>query len=159
MPILVDDIFGLIIDDRLDHRDWRRIERRVHPAELSNRRFDLGNGRKRSILLLQYIQALSDGCVRHRRGHIQKRTFVQSRHEFLAETRKCMCRLRPYRIGLQPLRHEEKDPPKTHPDHAAKYNQQRRDRKKQNFVRQTPGQDLPVEFLEEPEEYQQPADQ
>ena len=89
---------GPEVDERLDHVERRRVGRRVGPAGLADHRFDFGKAAQQRIAGLEVVGRLRDAGPRHGDRHVERRPFVERRHERHADLREV--------IGPQAEQHE-----------------------------------------------------
>jgi hypothetical protein len=78
-------VLGPVVDDGLEHRDGRRVQRALGAADLADDGLDLGDRLERRVLVRHHLQRLAHGRVRHERRHPEERALVQRRHELAAE--------------------------------------------------------------------------
>jgi hypothetical protein len=131
---IVGRVLGLVVDHRLEHRDRRGIERRLGAAELAGHQLDLRHRLDREILVLEHLEDLAHGRVRHGGRHPQERALVERRHELPPQAGKAVRRPAPGRAGAHRLRvdartlrgggNEAEDAVEAEPDRAAHDHQQ-----------------------------------
>ena len=62
----------LVVDNRLNHRDWSRVKGCFRTTKFTNHRVNFGDGLKSHILFLQNINGLANRGMRHRCRHKQE---------------------------------------------------------------------------------------
>ena len=76
---------GSELDRGLDHRDRRRVGRRLRSADLPEDATHLRELAEHAILHLELPLGFLDGDVRKRDRHVEDVALVQGRHEFVSE--------------------------------------------------------------------------
>ena len=157
VPVLIDDVLRLVVDDRFDHGDRRRIQRTVDAADFADHRFDFWNRVDRHVLRLQNVVGLADRRVRHCRRHIEVRPLIQRRHELFSQAGEFMRRGCIQDIAARPafgnpdlvqaIRHKPKHAVESQPHARADQHNHSRYREKRDLVRQAPAQNRLVESL------------
>ena len=158
MALGIQDVFRLVVDHRLDHRDGGWVERRLGAAELAHDRLDLRNRLDRHVELGQDVGRLTDRCVGHRRGHVQVAALIEIGHELLAQTGESMGDRHQGTAFQHGIGHPAQHLLAAEPHETAEKDQHERDREEGDLVVQAPAQHFRVLLDEELESEQQPED-
>ena len=90
VPITIHEELRPVVDHGFEHRQRGGIKRALRASEFADNQLHFRDGLERQILFGEHIHGFTDGSVCHGGGHKEKGSFIQRRHELLAQSRERM---------------------------------------------------------------------